>query len=151
MIDVDIPQLSFDGIQFVTCMLGGHFEHTYSLESSSTLSPISSSFDAAGMEEYISFGEKTPLSTSHVVRNRTELDSIPSDVRDLWIGLFDTSGIIDYSFNCFQSLQSLVIGNGLFWGLTSFALVNLPSLQSIDIGQRSFFWTASFSLTGCVD
>ena len=147
MIDLDIPQLSSSGIQFGNIC----FLYTYSLQSSSIHSPISSQFDASGLEDYISFGDKTPSSTSYVVMNRTSLNSIPLDVEDLWIGRFDTTGLTDYSFNRFQSLKSLVIGNGVFWGVTSFELGSLPSLQSIDIGDWCFFYAPSFSLTGLVE
>ena len=147
MIELDIPQLSEDGIQ-----LGRDcFYFTYSVQSSCIHSLISSSFDAIGLENYISFGDKTPSSTSYVVKNRTELDSIPLDVEDLWIGRFDTSRMTEYSFNSFQSLESLIIGNGIFWEATSFELSNLPSLQSIGIGDKCFYWAPSFSLTGLVD
>ena len=147
MIEVDIPQLSSSGIQ-----IGDYcFYYTYSLQSSSTHFPISSSFDAIGLENYISFGDKTPSSTSCVVKNRTQLDSIPIEVEDLWIGRFDTTGLTEYSFNAFQSIQSLVIGNGTFWTVTSFELSNLPQLQSIDIGDYCFYDASSFSLTGLAD
>ena len=49
LIDVDIPQLSSDGIQFDDeC-----FYYTYSLQSSSTHSLISLSFDATALESAI--------------------------------------------------------------------------------------------------
>ena len=84
------------------------------------------------------------------MRKRTDLDSIPLNVEDLWIGRFDTSGITEFSFNSFQSLGSLIIGDGIFWEVTSFELSNLPSLQSIEIGVRCFRFAQSFSLTGLV-
>ena len=144
MIDVDIPQLTSDGIQFGACFL-----FTYSLQSTSTHTPISSSFDAAALENYISFGNKTPSSTSHVVRNRIMLESIPLDVEDLWIGCFDTSGLTEFSFDRYLSLKSLVLGSNTFWYVTQFELNGLPSLQSIDIdGLR---YAPSFSLTGLID
>ena len=139
LIELDIPQLSSNGIKFS----GGCFYYTYSLQSSSTHSPISSSFDATGLENYISFGDKTPSATSYVVKNRTELDSIPLNVEDLWIGRFDTTGIIEFPFNRFQSLKSLVIGNGVFWGVTSFELSNLPQLQSVKLGMCAFEYVHS--------
>ena len=147
MIDVDIPQLSSDGIDFNDDC----FRYTYSLQSSSTHSPISSSFDATGIENYISFGTMEPSSASTVVRNRTELNSIPLNVEDLWIGRFDTSDVSEFSPNRFQSLKTLVIGNGLFWSVNRLELNNLPSLQSIDIGEYCFFLAPSFSLTGLID
>ena len=147
MIELDIPQLSEDGIQ-----LGRDcFYFTYSVQSSCIHSPISSSFDAIGLENYISFGDKIPSSTSYVVKNQTSLNSIPLDVEDLWIGRFDTSGITEFSFNSFQSLESLIISNGIFWEATSFELSNFPQLQSIDIGKNCFRYAYVFSLTGLID
>ena len=147
LIELDIPQLSSDGVYFGNeCFLW-----TYSIQLSSTHSLISSSFDAPGLENYFTYGNKSPSSTSHIVKNRTELDSIPLNVEDLWIQPFDTSELIEYSFNSFQSLQSLVIGNGAFMTETRFELSNLPSLRSIDIGHKSFKCTPSFSLTGLID
>ena len=146
MIEVDIPQLSSSGIQFgENC-----FEYTYSLQSSSIHSLISLSFDATGLEYYISFGDKTPSSTSCVVKNRTELDSIPLNVEDLWIGRFDTSGITEFSFNTFQSLESLVIGNGVFWEVTCFELKlsGLVRLKRIVIGNNCFGKARVFELDG---
>ena len=147
MIDVDIPRLSSNGIQFGDCC----FAYTYSLQSSSTHSPISSSFDATGIENYLSFGTMEPSSASTVVRNRTELNSIPLNVEDLWIGRFDTSDVSEFSPNRFQTLKTLVIGNGTLWSVNRLELNNLPSLQSIDLGDRCFWYAPSFSLTGLID
>ena len=139
MIDVDIPQLTSDGIDFgYAC-----FYYTYFLQSSSTHSPISSSFDAAGLENYINFGNKTPSSTSHVVRNRIMLESIPLDVEDLWIGCFDTSGLTEFSFNRFLSLKSLVLGSNTLWNVTQFELNGLPQLQSVKLGSLAFEYVHS--------
>ena len=147
LIDVDIPQLSSDRIQF-----GDYsFCFTYSLQSSSTHSPIFSSFDAAALENYINFGKQEPTVSSTVIRNRTEFNSIPLDVEDLWISRFDTSDVSEFSPSRFQSLKTLVIGNGLFWSVNILELNNLPSLQSIDIGYWCFNWVPSFSLTGLID
>ena len=147
LIDVDIPQLSSDGIYFGSLS----FYYTYSLQPTSTHSLISSSMDAAGLENYISFGTMEPSSASTVVRNRTELNSIPLNVEDLWIGRFDTSDVSEFSPNRFQSLKTLVIGNGLFWSVNRLELNNLPSLQSIAIGDWCFNRAPSFSLTGLID
>ena len=147
MIDVDIPQLSSDGIDFGS----GCFYNTYSLQSSSTNSPTPSSFDATALENCISFGNKTPSSTSHVVRNRIMLESIPLDVEDLWIGCFDTSGLTEFSFDRFLSLKSLVLGSNTFCYVTQFELNGLPSLQSIIFGKYSTCYTPSLSLTSLID
>ena len=146
MIDVDIPQLSSNGIYFGAC-----FHYTYSLKSSSTHSPLSSSFDAAALENYIRFGDKSPSSTSYVIRNRIMLESIPLDVEDLWIGCFDTSGLTEFSFDRYLSLKSLVLGSNTFWNVTQFELNGLPSLQSIIFGKNSTCYTPSLSLTGLID
>ena len=134
MIDLDIPQLSSSGIDFDV----GCFLYTYSLQSSSTPSPISSSLDAAALENYISFGNKTPSSTSHVVRNKKMLESIPLDVEDMWIGCFDTSGLTEFSFNKFLSLKSLVLGSNTLWNVTQFELNGLPQLQLVNLGEHAF-------------
>ena len=146
LIDVDIPRLSSDGIIFDTdCFL-----FTYSLQSSSTYSSISSSFDASGLANYISFGNKVPPTTSTVVKNRTQLNSIPLDVKDLWISLFYASIVTEFSPGRFQSLKTLVIGNGLFWSVKTLEF-NIPSLQSLYIGNGCCFLAPSFSLTGLID
>ena len=147
LIDVDIPQLSSNGIYFGS----NCFSYTYSLQSSSTHSLISSSFDAAALENYIRFGDKSPSSTSYVIRNRIMLESIPLDVEDLWIGCFDTSGLTEFSFDRYLSLKSLVLGSNTFWNVTQFELNGLPSLQSIIFGKNSTCYTPSFSLTGLID
>ena len=147
LIDVDIPQLTSSGIDFDTDC----FRFTYSLQSSSTHSLISSSFDAAALENYISFGKKKPSSTSHVVRNRIMLESIPLDVEDLWIGCFDTSGLTEFSFDRYLSLKSLVLGSNAFCYVTQFELNGLPSLQSLIFGKYSTCYTPSLSLTSLID
>ena len=147
MVDVDIPQLSSDGIDFGDDC----FYMTYSLQSTSIYSPISSSFDASALENCISFGDKSPSSTSYVIRNRIMLDSIPLDVEDLWIGCFDTSGLTEFSFDRFLSLKSLVLGSNTFCYVTQFELNGLPSLQSIIFGKYSTCYTPSLSLTSLID
>ena len=139
MNNVDIPQLSSSGIKFYNFC----FEYTYSLQSSSTHSSISSSFDAAALENYIRFGDKSPSSTSHVVRNRIMLESIPLDVEDLWIGCFDTSGLTEFSFDRYLSLKSLVLGSNTFWNVTQFELNGLPQLQSVKLGYNAFYYVQS--------
>ena len=144
LLDVDIYRLSSDGIQNLS------FYFTYSVQSSSIHSLIMSSFDAPDLQQYISFGDKTPSSTSYVVKNRASLNSIPLNVEDLWISRFDTSGITEFSFNRFQLLKSLTISRYMFMKVTRLELSNIPSLQSIDIGHYCFEYTPSFSLTGLI-
>ncbi|KAK8812699.1 hypothetical protein WA538_004556 [Blastocystis sp. DL] len=129
----NIPQLSSNGINFDTeC-----FWFTYSLQST----------NATGLENYLIFGKLEPSATSTVVRNRTEFNTIPLDVEDLWIGRFDTSDVSEFSPSRFQSLKTLVIGNGTLWSVNRLELNNLTSLQSIEMGEYCFYWTPSFSLT----
>ena len=144
MIDVDIPQLTSDGINF------GYrsFYYTYSLQSSSTHPLIFLSFDATGLENYINFGKQEPTVSSTVIRNRTEFNSIPLDVEDLWIGRFDTSDVSEFSPSRFQSLKTLVIGNGLFWSVKILELNNLTSLQILYIGNGCFGKLRVFELDG---
>ena len=122
--------------------------YTYSLQSSSTHSSISSSFDATGLENYINFGKQEPSASSTVVRNRTELNTIPLDVEDLWIRRFDTSDVSEFSPSRFQSLKTLVIGNGLFWSVNRIELNNLTSLQILYIGNGCFGKVRVFELNG---
>ena len=144
MINVDIPQLSSGGIIFgYECYL-----FTYSLQSSSTHSIISSSFDAAGLENYLNYGTMEPSSASTVVRDRTDLNSIPLDVENLWISRFDTSDVSEFSPSRFQSLKTLVIGNGLFWSVNRLELNNLTSLQILYIGNGCFGKVRVFELNG---
>ena len=144
MIDVDIPQLTSDDIDFGDDC----FRYTYSLQSSSTHTSISSSFDATGLENYINFGKQEPTVSSTVIRNRTELNSIPLDVEDLWISRFDTSDVSEFSPSRFQSLKTLVIGNGLFWSVNRLELNNLTSLQILYIGNGCFGKVRVFELDG---
>ena len=144
MIDVDIPQLTSSGIDFDTDC----FRFTYSLQSSSTHSLISSSFDAAGLENYINFGKQEPTVSSTVIRNRAEFNSIPLDVEDLWISRFDTSDVSEFSPSRFQSLKTPVIGNGLFWSVNRLELNNLTSLQIFYIGNGCFGKVRMFELNG---
>ena len=138
LIDVDIPRLSSNGINFgYRC-----FDFTYSLQSSSTNTSISSSFDATGLENYLNFGKQEPTVTSTVIRSRTEFISIPLDVEELWIGRFDTSEVYEFSPSRFQSLKNIVIGNGLFWSVIRLELNNLPSIQSIDLGEWCFHYAS---------
>ena len=145
LIDVDVPQSSSLLFFDKDC-----FQYTNTVQSTSTHSLISSSFDASGLEDWISLGEDLSSSADHVVKNRGELDSIPLDVQNLCVGRLATSGITDYSFNAFQSLKSLVIGSGVFWEEARFELSSLPSLF-VAIGNCSFFNAATVSLTGVVD
>ena len=147
LIDVDIPQLSSDGIQFDDYC----FKYTYSLKSSSTHSLISSSFDASTLENFISYDNQAPSPTSYVVKNQTELNSIPLDVEDFWISRVDTSEVSEFSPIKSQSLIILVIGNSLYWSVTKLELSGFPSLQSIVIGKWCFYNAPSFSLTGLID
>ena len=91
-----------------------------------------------------------PSATSIVVRNRTEFNSIPLDVEDLWIGRFDTSDIYVFTPNRFKSLKTLVIGNGTLWSVNKLYLNNLTSLQILYIGDGCFYYALSFSLTGLI-
>jgi len=79
-----------------------------------------------------------PSSASTVVSNRTELNSIPLDVEDLWISRFDTSDVSEFSPSRFQSLKTLVIGNGLFWSVNILELNNLTSLHFLYIGNGCY-------------
>ena len=139
--NIDVPQLTNSGIHFVSS-----FTYTYSIQSSSITLYSSAFVDAEGLNNYIRFGELSPSTTSHVVASKTEFLTIPLNVKDLWIGRFDSSERTDLSLDHLQSLKSLVIGNGVFWN-TDLRISNLPSLEYIDIGKNSFSYGSQFSLT----
>ena len=146
LVDVDIPQLTSDGIY-----IGGYcFRYTYFLQSSSTHSSISSSFDATGLDNYINFGKLEPSATSTVVRNRREFNSIPLDVKDLWIRRFDTSDISAFTPNRFKSLKTLVIGNGTLWTVNGLYLNNLTCLEMLYIGEGCFHRATDITLTSII-
>ena len=147
LIDIDIPQLASSGIEFGDWC----FKSTYSLQSSSNPSPLFSSFDATELEQYLYFGDKYPSNNSHVVKNRSQYDSIPTNVEDIWIQLFDTTDISNISFNGFHSLKRLVIGNNLFWRVNSLNMTTIPFLESIEFGKRCFYSASSLSLIGLID
>ena len=77
------------------------------------------------------------------MRNREELNSIPLDVKDLWIGRIDTTGLTELSFSKYQSLKSLVIGNSVYCASTRFDLSNFPQLQSVKLGEAVFWYVHS--------
>jgi len=89
-----------------------------------------------------------PSSASTVVRNRTELNSIPLNVEDLWIGRFDTSDVSEFLPSRFQSLKTLVIGNRQFWSVNRLELKNQNSLQILYIGNGCFGKVRVFELDG---
>ena len=147
MVNTDIPQLLADRISLGNDSL----VYVSSIQSSSIHSPLSSPFDALGLEQYISFREKKLSSTSYVAKDRSELNSIPLNVEDLCIGHFDTLGIAGISFKKYQSLKTLVIGINLFIEVFRFGIKDLPSLQSIEVGDYSFTLVSYFTLSGLSD
>ena len=69
-------------------------------------------------------------------------------MEDLWISRFDTSDVSEFSPSRFQSLKTLVIGNGLFWSVNRLELNNQNSLQIIYIGDYCFGQLRVFELDG---
>ena len=69
-------------------------------------------------------------------------------MEDLWIGRFDTSDVSEFLPSRFQSLKTLVIGNGLFLSVNIFELNNLTSLQILYIGNGGFGKVRVFELDG---
>lgn len=85
-----------------------------------------------------------------MVKNQTELNSIPMDVEDLWLHTFDTTGLTEFSLNRYPLLKSMVIGNNMFWEVTSLEISNITLLQSVDICSKSFFAASRLSLIGII-
>ena len=69
-------------------------------------------------------------------------------MEDLWIGRFDASDMYEFLPSRFQSLKTLVIGNGLFWSVNILELNNLTSLQILYIGNGCFGKVRVFELDG---
>ena len=173
LIELDIPQLSSDGIQKLS------FGCTYSLQSSSIHSLISSSFDGKTVDnntESIVIPDKSLNKPESII-----LPSFLHSLKHIVIGdncfegvrLFELDGLSELEIiiigkksfriigsertdgtcrivNC-AKLKSIQIGEWSFDDYHSVELNNLPSLQSIDIGERCFYRAPSFSLTGLID
>ena len=178
LIEVDIPQLSSSGIQFVTEYYRS-FTYIYSLQSSSIHSFILSSFDALALDMYImSKSSYTAFDLSRlVIASNTDL-VIPNDYFDrVGVTSFNISDNmilrrIEIGNNTFRTvrvfeltskiqtldwytdlplLQSVKLGNETFRNTKSFVMSNLTSLQSIEFGDYCFQDAPSFSLIGTID
>ena len=129
LIDVDIPQLSSSGIYFnygYRC-----FSYTYSLQSSSTHSPISSSFDATALAAYIvNRSQYIPFDLSKLMGFSTDL-TIPNEC-------FNTNVVTSFLLSTIGDLKSIVIGDECFGKVRVFELDGLSELENVVIGQRSF-------------
>ena len=126
LIDVDIPQLSSDGIYFDDwCFL-----LTYSLQSSSTHSLISSSFDATALTAYIMNSQYVPFEISELTKSSKEL-IIPNNY-------FKANDIISFKIANKENLKSIVIGDDCFGKVRVFELDGLDELESVVIGESSF-------------
>ena len=129
LIELDIPQLSSSGIQFgENC-----FSYTYSLQSSSIHSLISSSFDATALDVYVmSRGFNTTFSMSRLLmENSTDL-VIPSD---------NFNRITSFVLSNNTELKQIVIGDDCFGSVRVFELDGLSELESVVIGEKSFTLT----------
>ena len=127
MVDVDIPHLSSDGIDFD----GYCFYFTYSLQSSSNHSLISSSFDAAALTAYImNKSQYVPFEISELTKSSKEL-IIPNDY-------FNANDIISFKIANKENLKTIVIGDRCFVKVRVFELNGLDELESMVIGQQSF-------------
>ena len=126
MIELDIPQLSSDGIQFDDDC----FEYTYSLQSSSIHSLISLSFDAPALHVYImNASQYIPFDLSELlVKNSTDF-IIPN-------GYFNR--IYSFVLPSIVILKRIVIGDDCFGNVRLFKLDGLSELESVVIGQWSF-------------
>ena len=169
LIELDVPQLSVSGIEFsYNC-----FEYTYSLQSSSTHYPISSSFDATALNMYnMSKGYNTTFDLSRVLvaysTNSTDL-VVPNDYFNRVYSLVLSNNAdlkrIEIGDDCFESvrvfeldglkeLEIVVIGKSSFRISDynertdgSCRIVNCPKLKSIQIGGYSFSDYYSFELS----
>ena len=134
LIELDIPQLSLDGIYFG----GDCFLYTYSLQSSSTYSFISSSFDAYDLQMYImSKSYNTAFNLAMLQENLTDL-VIPNDY-------FNGNGISSFILSDNGNLRRIEVGNNTFGKVRVFELNGLRELESVVIGQKSFTYAKTDS------
>ena len=118
-IELDIPQLSSDGIRIDY----GCFSYTYSLQSSSIHSPISSSFDATALSTHLM------IICKHV--------QMTEDLTDLIIPNDHFNGVDVTSFNISgnMNLKRIAIGNNTFANVRVFELNGLSELERVEIGE----------------
>ena len=132
LIDVDIPRLTSYGIYFSSYC----FRYTYSLQSSSTHSLISSSFDATALTAYIMNSQYVPFEISELTKSSKEL-IIPNDC-------FNANDIISFKIANKENSKSIVIGNGCFGKVRVFELNGLDELESVVIGKESFTYAKTY-------
>ena len=126
MIDVDIPQLSSNGIHFDSC-----FQYTITIQSSSKHSHIPSSFDATALSAYImNKSQYVPFELSKLT-NSSNTMIIPN-------GYFNGNSIATFNISNIGVLKSIVIGDNCFGKVRVFELDGLSELESVVIGQKSF-------------
>ena len=127
LIELDIPRLSSDGIYFGDWC----FDYTYSLQSSSIHSLISSPFDATVLAAYImNDSEYVPFDLSQLV-NQTSVFIIPN-------GYFIRNDVTSFVISNHSELKQIVIGNNCFGKVRMLELNGLSELESVVIGQSSF-------------
>ena len=164
LIDVDIPQLSSNGIQFdEDC-----FKYTYSLQSSSNHSYISLSFDATTLSFYIinisnyvpfdqlNMTEYTNMIIPNGFFNGKSIAAfnitVNGNLKQIGIGNDCFGKVRVFNLDSMSELESVVIGNGSFRidryerSDGSYRVVNCPKLKSIQIGYGSFNDYHSFEL-----
>ena len=125
LIDVDIPVLS--SVSFGS----NSFQYTYSLQSSSTNTLFSLSFDATVLGAYImSTSQYVPYDPSKLADASTDLN-IPN-------GYFSANSITSFNMTNNGDLKRIVIGNSCFGNVRVFELDGLSELESVVIGQSSF-------------
>ncbi|KAK8791613.1 hypothetical protein WA588_001616, partial [Blastocystis sp. NMH] len=123
----NIPQLSSSGIY----SRGYCFIYTFSLQSSSIHSPISSSFDATALSAYImNRSQYVPFELPKLT-NSSNTMIIPN-------GYFNGNSIASFNISNIGVLKSIVIGDYCFGMVRVFDLDRLDELESVVIGQDSF-------------
>ena len=122
--DVDIPQLPFSGIQYLS------FIYTHSLQSSSNCSSISSSFDATALQMYITFR------SNYIPHNLSRL--VLESSSDLVIPNNYFNGVTSFNISDSVNLRRIEIGNDTFGSVRVFELNGLSELESVVIGEKSF-------------
>ena len=128
MNEIDIPLLSFDGIQF-----GDYcFCYTYSLQSSSIHSHLSSSFDANTLESFINDKRQYSIFDTSVALSSNSEEWIVDN--GMYQGIQDTMVLLEGYHHC----KRIVIGNSCFDSILFLTIDGLEELETIEIGEWSF-------------
>lgn len=88
----------------------------------------------------------------YTLQDNAPLNTISSNVRELYIRGFYGNNITTLDFSGYSELEILSIGSSCFKNVKSFELVDFDYLKRVEIGYQSFYSssnTGEFSLMNC--